>query len=103
MSSVPVQNRGSRYQLSTANVLRSVFILLMALLVLRVCMPQNETLWTVYDTPGDAIRLILGLGVCAFLLVQLFRPPHDAHNERIWRYIGTVGIPLGVLCAACIW
>lgn len=103
MSSVPVQIRRSPYSLSTANVLRSVFILLMAVLVLRVCMPQNETLWTVYDTPGDAIRLVVGLAVCAFLLVQLFRPPHDAHNDQIWRYIGIVGIPLAVLCAAFIW
>ncbi len=55
-----------------AVLLRTLFIFILLVLTLRVSMPQNETIWTAYDTPADLIRLILGLAVCIWLATQLF-------------------------------
>ena len=43
-----------------AIALRTLFIVLLVVLTLRVSLPQSETIWTAYDTPADLVRLILG-------------------------------------------
>jgi hypothetical protein len=59
-------------------VLRTLFIILLLVLTLRVSLPQGETIWTAYDTPADLVQLIFCVGVCAWLVYQLFQVPHDA-------------------------
>jgi FtsH-binding integral membrane protein len=86
-----------------ATVLRTVFIGLVVLITFIVSMPQNETIWTVYDTPLDVVRLLLGLAVCIWLAVQLFKGPIDAHGYRTWLYLGLVAIPFAVICLLAIW
>lgn len=86
-----------------ATVLRTVFICLVVLITFIVSMPQNETIWTVYDTPLDIVRLILGLAVCFWLAVQLFKGPVDAHGYRTWLYLGIVAIPFAVACLYAVW
>ncbi len=85
--------------------LRSVFILALAVLTVRVALPQNETIGTAYDTPSDLVRLLLGLGVCVWLVIQLFRIPHDRTGYRTWFYLRSgrgVGFTPGI-CLAYIW
>lgn len=84
-------------------VLRVVFIACLIVITLRVSMPQSETIWTAYDTPGDLIRMILGLAVCVWIAVQLFRPPKDAHGQRMFLYLGLIAIPLALWCLIAIW
>src|ERR1700743_881468 len=80
-------------------VLRSVFLIALAVLTFRVALPQNETIATAYDTPNDLIRLALGFGGCAWLLIQLFRKPRDAAGGyRSWLYIGAAAIPFALVC-----
>ena len=86
-----------------AVLLRTVFILELAALTLRVSMPQNETLWTAYDTTGDLVRLILGLAVCVWLVVQLFQVPRDAHAYRTWLYLGLAAVPFTLICLIATW
>ena len=38
------------------SVLRLVFIASLLAITVRVALPQSETIWTVYDTPGDLVR-----------------------------------------------
>jgi hypothetical protein len=85
------------------NILRVVFILCLLVLTVRVSMPQNETLWTVYDTPGDVVRLALGFAVCIWVAIQLFRPPKDAHGYRMWTWFGLIGVPFAIICLFAIW
>ena len=85
------------------NTLRVAFILCLLVLTVRVSMPQNETIWTAYDTPGDLVRLALGLAVCIWIAIQLLRPPKDAHGYRMWSYFGLVGVPFAVICLIAIW
>ena len=85
------------------NTLRVAFIVCLLVLTVRVSMPQNETLWTVYDTLGDLVRLALGFAVCVWVAIQLFRPPKDAHGYRMWSYFGVIGVPFAVICLFAIW
>jgi hypothetical protein len=78
--------------------LRLVFIACLIAITVRVAMPQNETIWTVYDTPGDLVRLALGLAVCIWVVVQLFRMPKDAHAYRTWLFFGLAAVPFALIC-----
>jgi hypothetical protein len=83
--------------------LRVVFITCLIVITLRVSMPQNETLWTLYDTPGDLVRVVLGLAVCAWIAVQLFKGPKDARSQRTFLYFGLAAVPFALLCMIAIW
>jgi FtsH-binding integral membrane protein len=86
-----------------ATVLRTAFIGAVGLITLGVSMPQNETLWTIYDTPLDMLRLLLGLAVCVWLAVQLFKGPVDAHGYRTWIWLGIVAVPFALICLVYVW
>ena len=86
-----------------STVLRALFIACLVVITLRVSMPQNETIWTAYDTPGDLVRMALGLAVCVWLVVQLFTPPKDAHHYRTWLYLGLVAVPFAAICLVAVW
>ena len=88
---------------TAAIVLRTLFIVLLLVLTLRVSLPQNETIWTAYDTPADLVRLILGLGVCAWLVYQLFQVPKDAGSSRTWFYLGLVAVPFTLITLFAVW
>lgn len=83
--------------------LRTLFLIALAGMTLRVSIPQNEHVWSVQETPGDLIRLALGLTVCVACLVQLFKLPKDPESRRIWFYFGLVAVPLTLVFAAGIW
>jgi len=86
-------------------VLRILFVACLLAITVRVAMPQNETIWTAYDTPGDLIRLILGFAVCAWVAVQVFSAPmpEDAHSHRTWVYFGLAAVPFAALCLLAVW
>ncbi len=87
----------------TGSALRVVFIACLLAITVLVAMPQNESIWTVYDTPGDLIRLALGFGVCIWVALQLFWAPKDADSYRTWVYFGLAAVPFSMLCLFAIW
>jgi len=87
----------------TAIVLRSLSIVVLVVLTWRVSSPQSETVWTAYETPGDLARLILGAGVCLWLVVHLFILPKDASAYRTWVYLGAIVVPLGLMLTIAVW
>ncbi len=86
-----------------STALRTVFVCIVVLITFIVSMPQNETIWTVYDTPLDVVRLLLGLAVCFWLVVQLFKGPIDVHGYRTWLYLGIIAIPFAMICLIAVW
>ena len=82
---------------------RSVFLVVLTVVTARVASPQVENLWSLFETPGDLIRVALGFAVCAWLVVNLFIVPKDADAYRTWMYLGIVLLPLSVLCAIVVW
>ncbi len=84
-------------------ILRVVFLACLFVLTLRVSLPQNETIWTAYDSPGDLVRLVLGAAVCIWIVIQLFKPPRDAQGYRTWLYFGLAAVPFALLCIYVFW
>ena len=85
-------------------VLRALFIVVLVLITFRVSRPQNETIWTAYDTPSDLVRLVLGLAVVAWLVFQLFwGGPRDQQGYRTWFYLGLVAVPFSLICLVAVW
>jgi len=52
----------------------------------RVSSPQSESFASVYETPGDLIRLALGLAVCLWIVMHLFMLPRTTEGYRTWVY-----------------
>jgi hypothetical protein len=65
-----------------AMFLRSLFLGALVAITVRISSPQSETIWTVYETPGDLIRLALGFAVCLWIVVHLFRLPKNPETYR---------------------
>ncbi len=83
--------------------LRALFIGILVVLVARVSSPQNETIWSAYDTPGDLIRVVLGLVACLWMLYSVFTLPKDAEAYRVWIYISLLAAPLALACVIVFW
>src|ERR1700737_5155208 len=84
-------------------ILRALFIGIMIAGTARGSSPQTESIWSVYKTPGDFIRIALGLSVCLWLAIHVFILPKDAEAYRTWLYLGLAVLPLALICALVIW
>ena len=82
---------------------RTLFIAILVLITARVSSPQMEHIWSLYETPGDLIRVAVGLVVCVWLAVHVFILPKDPSGYRTWLYLGLAILPLAVLCAIAVW
>jgi hypothetical protein len=83
--------------------MRTAFIVILIVITARVASPQVEHIWAVYETPGDLMRVLLGLVVCIWLVVHLFVLPRDVGAYRTWFYMGLVLVPLSILLGVVIW
>ena len=82
---------------------RTLFLIVLTILTARVASPQMERLSSLYETPGDLIRVLMGLVVCSWFIVHLFILPKDTGAYRTWMYLGLAVLPLSVLCAFVVW
>jgi hypothetical protein len=82
---------------------RTLFLIVLTVMTARVASPQIEHFWSAYETPGDLIRVLIGLGICGWFVVNLFILPKDAGAYRTWMYLGVAVLPLSVLCAFVVW
>jgi hypothetical protein len=65
--------------------------------------PQSETIWSAYETPGDLVRMALGLVVILWMLIHLFMLPKDAEGYRTWLYLGLAAVPFALILAFAVW
>jgi hypothetical protein len=86
-----------------AIVLRALFIGALVVVTLRVSSPQSESFASVYETPGDLIRLAVGFAVCLWIVIHLFMLPSTAEGYKTWVYLGLVVAPLALAAAIAIW
>jgi hypothetical protein len=82
---------------------RTLFLIVLTIITARVASPQIERLSSVYGTPSDLVRVLVGVGVCAWLIINLFILPKDSGAYRTWMYLGLGVIPLSMLCAVVVW
>jgi len=64
----------------SAIILLALFIGALVVVTLRVSSPQSESFASVYETPGDLIRLTLALAVCMWIVIHLFMLPRTAEG-----------------------
>jgi hypothetical protein len=83
--------------------LRALFIATLLVVTARVSIPQNESIWSVWETPGDVVRLALGVAVGIWILVHLFMLPKDPEAYRTWVYLGLIVAPFVLLVAIATW
>ena len=84
-------------------VLRSLFLIILIVMVARFAAPQHVGR-TWYDIPpGDLIRVGLGFGICALALVDLFILPKEPDAYRTWLNFGVVLVPMLLVFAIAIW
>jgi hypothetical protein len=86
-----------------AIILRALFIATLLVVTARVSIPQNESIWSVWETPGDVVRLALGVAVGLWILVHLFMLPKDPEAYRTWVYLGLIVAPFVLLVAIATW
>jgi len=86
-----------------ALALRALLIGILVVVMAHVSSPQSETIWSAYETPGDLIRLALGLIACLWILFHFFKLPKDATAHRTWIYLGLVAVPFALICAIAVW
>ena len=86
-----------------ATILRALFIGALVAVTVRVSSPQSETLASVYETPGDLVRLALGFAVCLWIVFHFFMLPRTAEGYRMWVYLGLVLAPLAWAVVFVIW
>jgi hypothetical protein len=86
-----------------AIILRTIFVCALLVITMRVAAPQSETMWSLLDSPGDLIRVALGLVACIWIVAHLFMLPKDAEGYRTWVYLGLALVPLALACAIAVW
>jgi len=84
-------------------ILRAIFMFTLLVVTARVSFPQSESIWSAYETPGDLVRLALGLGVGLWIIVHLFMLPKDPEAYRTWVYLGLIVLPFVILVAVATW
>jgi hypothetical protein len=84
-------------------ILRTIFVSALLVITIRVATPQSETFWSLLDSPGDLIRVVLGFIACIWIVAHLFMLPKDAEGYRTWVYLGLALVPLALACAIAVW
>jgi hypothetical protein len=87
----------------SGTIARTLFILLLVVVTARVASPQVEKFESLLETPDDLVRVLVGIGVCFWCIVNLFILPKDAEAYRVWVYLGLAILPLSVLLAFVAW
>jgi len=88
---------------AAAIILRTIFVCALLVITMRVATPQSETIWSLLDSPGDLIRVALGLVAGIWIVAHLFMLPRDAEGYRTWVYLGLALVPLALACAVAVW
>jgi hypothetical protein len=82
---------------------RVLFLIVMTVVAARVASPQLEHIWSVYETPSDFVRVVLGFMLCVWLMANVFMLPKDVEAYRTWLYLGPAILPLSLICAVVAW
>jgi hypothetical protein len=68
---------------------RSLFLIVLIVVTARISLPETLNSGTLaHFALADFARMAIGITVCVFLFVQLFRRPIDDNGYKVWSYIG---------------
>jgi hypothetical protein len=80
---------------------RSIFLIVLLVVVARVSAPQQLRSTWLDMSSGDFIRAGLGLGFSVWMLVHIFLLPKDAAAYKTWVYLGLAVTPYCWLALPC--
>jgi predicted membrane-bound dolichyl-phosphate-mannose-protein mannosyltransferase len=85
----------------TGVVFRSVFLIALMLITVRISLPQTLNAGTLaHFSLADFARSAIGIVVCIFVAFQLFRRPIDDQGYKAWSFIGlALAAVLGLVVA----
>ena len=86
-----------------AVVVRAVFLCVLVAIIVHVSHPQSETIWTAHETPGDAMRLAVGIATSILIVLHIFIMPKDPESYRAWLYIGLGAMPFALIYLIASW
>jgi hypothetical protein len=84
-------------------VTRALFLMVLIAVTARAASPQIENIWSILETPGDFIRVVVGFVACAWFTAHIFIPPRDPSAYETWLYLGPAILPISILCAVVVW
>ncbi len=84
-------------------VIRSLFLLVLAVMTAHVSAPQTSSFLEGKASVGDFIRAALGFAVCLWLAIAIFRPRREAEAYRTWLIIGPPLTALLLVCTIAWW
>jgi len=84
-------------------VIRGLFLMVLAVTTARAASPQIERISSIFETPSDLIRVVVGFLACTWFTAHIFIPPRDPDAYQTWLYLGPVLLPLSLLCAVVVW
>ena len=85
----------------TGTLCRSLFLLGLILVTARISLPDNlSTAALAHLSIADFVRAAIGIAVCLFALVQLFRRPRDDYGYKAWSFIGLALLAVAILFVA---
>ena len=84
-------------------VIRALFLIVLIAITARAASPQIENIWSIFETPSDLIRVVVGFVACAWFTAHIFIPPRDPGAYQTWLYLGPAILPLSMLCAVVVW
>jgi hypothetical protein len=102
VTATPGSQPAARVHISGA-LLRVVFIVALIIGIGRVSVPQSASFLTLFDTPADLIRVVLGLVACIWTAIQVVAVPRDPNAFRTWFYIGLGAVPFLIICIIGTW
>jgi hypothetical protein len=78
-------------------VCRSVFLIGLVPITARISLPDSLSRGALaHLSAADFVRAGIGIAVCIFLLVQLFRRPRDDHGYKAWSFIGLALVAVAI-------
>jgi len=91
----PPHKRMPVYLKITGTIVRSLFLIVLIGTTALISLPVSITEKTLARfSPADFVRVGLGVVVCLFVAIEIFRRPKDDEGYRVWAFIGLIAAAL---------
>ena len=101
MQSLSPPSKTPIYWKVAGTVFRSAFLIAVAIVTARISLPDSLDRGTLaHFALADFARAAIGIAICIFMFVQLFRRPQDEGGYKAWAYIGLAIVAVAIFVLA---
>jgi hypothetical protein len=99
--SVPIPKEVPIHWKIAGTLFRSIFLVAIAIITAWISLPDSLSAAALaHFSAADFVRAAVGVAICAFMAIELFRRPKDDHGYKAWVYIGLALMAVSVFVAA---